>query len=331
PASLRTPVAVVPLPALPPNLIGPRMPWSPHAPGWGTPDNIYALGAFQLGFDDALVIEGRSPRCTYWGVQLWNRYMQSLDYRHHRVSINGAQAVLEPDGSFRVVVAHRDPGLPNRLDPAGHTEGVVFCRWLRAEEMPEPPTSRVVPLEALGDVRRAGGCARARIDPVARHAAQQGDEARQRRDDLQRIPMGLDDAGVRVHGEERIERPEMSRRLEHPARPRTAPLEILELAAVRGVYPAQIRRLQPVVVARHAVRRREKHAREVVRGERDALLRQLGAHRVHRLEARDEPVDAREVLLHLRDARVGAVRRPLGRWPRIHHLPGHRHPVGGIL
>jgi hypothetical protein len=77
-------------------------------------------------------------------VQVWNRYMQSLDHRHHHVSINGEQAVLEPDGSFRVVVAHRDPGVPNWVETAGHRAGLVFCRWLQADELPEPPTSTVV-------------------------------------------------------------------------------------------------------------------------------------------------------------------------------------------
>jgi Protein of unknown function (DUF1214) len=147
---IRETLAIVPLPSFPePNRIGPPMPWSPHVPGWGTPDNIYALGAFRLEPDEALVIEGRSPRCTYWGVQLWNRYMQSLDYRHHRVSLNREQATLAPDGSFRVVVAHRDPGVPNWLDTAGHREGLVFCRWLQAETPPEQPASRVVRLRDL--------------------------------------------------------------------------------------------------------------------------------------------------------------------------------------
>ncbi len=144
---VRETTAIVPLPALPPNVIGPPMPWSPHVPGWGTPDNIYALGAFSLAPDEALVITGRSPRCTYWGVQVWNHYMQSLDYRYHRVSINDAQAVLEPDGSFSVVVAHRDPGVPNWIGTAGHREGLVFCRWLQAEEAPEQPASTVARLE----------------------------------------------------------------------------------------------------------------------------------------------------------------------------------------
>ena len=139
-----------PIPPLPmANTLLPPMPWSPTVRGWGTPDNIYALGAFELAPDQALLIEGRSPRCTYWGVQLWNRYMQSLDYRYHRVSLNHAQAVLEADGAWRVVIAHRHPGVPNWLDTAGHREGLFFCRWLQAEGFPEQPTCTVVPLEQV--------------------------------------------------------------------------------------------------------------------------------------------------------------------------------------
>jgi hypothetical protein len=125
------------------------MSWSPYVRGWGTPDNVYAMGEFRLEPDQALVIEGHSPPCTYWGVQLWNRFMQSLDHRYHRVSVNDRQAVLEPDGGFRVVVAHRDPGVPNWLDPAGHGGGLVFCRWLQADALPEQPRSTVLPIAAL--------------------------------------------------------------------------------------------------------------------------------------------------------------------------------------
>lgn len=144
---VRETIQFAPLPSgLPPNLLGPPMPWNPGVPGWGTPDNVYSLGLFRLEPDEALVIEGRAPRCVYFGAQLWNRYMQSLDYRYHRVSLNASEIVFEPDGSFRLVVAHRDPGLPNWLDTAGHREGVVFCRWLQADELPAQPTTRVVPL-----------------------------------------------------------------------------------------------------------------------------------------------------------------------------------------
>jgi len=144
---VRETIQFTPLPSgLPPNLLGPAMPWNPQQPGWGTPDNVYSLGLFSLEADEALVIEGRSPRCIYWGAQLWNRFMQSLDYRYHRVSLNHSQVTLEPDGSFRLVVAHRDPGMPNWISTAGHHDGVVFCRWLQAETLPEQPASRVIRL-----------------------------------------------------------------------------------------------------------------------------------------------------------------------------------------
>ncbi len=142
---VRETIAFAPIPPLPAvNILMPPAPWNPNVPGWGTPDNIYALGHFRLEPDETLVITGRSPRCAYWGMQLWNRYMQSLDYRYYRVSINGTQAVLEPDGSFRVIIAHRDPGMPNWLDTAGHREGLFFCRWLQADELPPPPACEVV-------------------------------------------------------------------------------------------------------------------------------------------------------------------------------------------
>lgn len=145
---VRETLQVTPLPAgLPPNHLGPPMPWNPAMPGWGTPDNVYSLGLFRLDLDQVLLIEGRSPACTYWGAQVWNRYMQSLDYRYHRVSLNHTQIALEPDGSFRLAVGPRDPGLPNWIDTAGHREGLVFCRWLQAEVIPEQPASRVIAID----------------------------------------------------------------------------------------------------------------------------------------------------------------------------------------
>ena len=93
----------------------------------------------------------------------------------------------------------------------------------------------------------------------------------------------------------------------------------------------QIRALEPGLVARNAVARVEDHAREVVSGERYALLRQPRPHRVHGLEAGQHPVDPAEVLLDLRDARIALEARTLGRRPGVHHLPGHRHAIRGVL
>ena len=73
--------------------------------------------------DEALVIEGRSPPCAFWNVCLWNQFLHTYDYAYERVTLNGDQAVYEPDGSWRLVVARRDPGHPNWVSTAGHCPG----------------------------------------------------------------------------------------------------------------------------------------------------------------------------------------------------------------
>ena len=45
--------------------------------------------------------------------------MQTGDYLHRQVSLNRKQTKPEPDGSFRIVVAAEDPGVPNWLDTEG--------------------------------------------------------------------------------------------------------------------------------------------------------------------------------------------------------------------
>ncbi len=110
-----------------------------------TPDNVYVAGWYRLEPGEALEITGRPPAGRYWSVLLMTRWMESLDYRHHRVILNQRDAVLEPDGSFRILVADRDPGAPNWLDTAGHHQGYVMFRWLRSEV--EHPQCRVIRIE----------------------------------------------------------------------------------------------------------------------------------------------------------------------------------------
>lgn len=112
--------------------------------GWAAPDATYCMGRYDLQDDEALIIEGRSPGCAFWNLCLWNPYLQTYDYRYHRVTINGGQTQHEPDGSWRLVVAARDPGLPNWLSTAGHPRGVLWFRWFLADAVPERPQTRVV-------------------------------------------------------------------------------------------------------------------------------------------------------------------------------------------
>jgi len=113
-----------------------------------TPDNYYSGGWFKLGPDEALIMEGVPPKTHYWGIQLLNEWMESLDYRYKRVHYNLSNTKLESDGSFRFVVAHHDPGHPNWLDTDGHEVGYLLFRWMQAE-MPTPPRLEVVPFEEI--------------------------------------------------------------------------------------------------------------------------------------------------------------------------------------
>lgn len=116
----------------------------------GAVDIWYAMAPYLLGPDDALVMEGRLPACRFANVMLWNMHMQTLEYRHRRTSLNRAQMATSPDGRFRVVVAQRDPGVPNWLDAEGHGLGTVFWRFVLPEGAPPPIVSRVVRLDDLG-------------------------------------------------------------------------------------------------------------------------------------------------------------------------------------
>ena len=104
-----------------------------------------------MGPDQALVIEGNLPSCVYAGVVLWNRYMQSYDYRYRNAALNRAQMTLGDGDAYRVVVAHRAPGVPNWLDTGGESEGMIQYRWIWTKNDPVPVLSRV----PAADVRAA--------------------------------------------------------------------------------------------------------------------------------------------------------------------------------
>ena len=123
-------------------------PMEKHLQMGGDPNIRMWLGFWELAPDEALLIDVVPPECDYWNLQLGNIWAESLDFHFHRTHVNSGQAVLEDDGSVRIVVAHSDPGLPNWLDTAGHHHGTMGVRWVRAQDHPKPAT-QVVKLATL--------------------------------------------------------------------------------------------------------------------------------------------------------------------------------------
>lgn len=108
------------------------------ATGGGMSTNLYAGGVFELAQDEALIIENRiKAQPHYIGFQLGNLWGESLEYAHRSGSLNGSQVVIDDDGVIRLVVAHRDPGVPNWLDTSGHREGFLTPRWAYSQRPDE--------------------------------------------------------------------------------------------------------------------------------------------------------------------------------------------------
>jgi hypothetical protein len=117
--------------------------------GYAAMDNVYSMAPFVIKPDQALIIRGRWPKCRFASLVLWNRFLQTFDYRYRTISRNRKQTTLEEDGSFKMILAHQDPGLPNWLDTEGRLFGLMFWRFQLPEEEIEPLTTEVVPFASL--------------------------------------------------------------------------------------------------------------------------------------------------------------------------------------
>jgi hypothetical protein len=113
----------------------------------GQATNVYAGGVYELGPDEALLIEVAVPVApAYSGFHLANLWGESLDFANHQSSLNGFQVEVDRDGVRRYVVAHRDPGVPNWVDTTGLPEGFLSFRWSYSALPDRLPTTKVTKL-----------------------------------------------------------------------------------------------------------------------------------------------------------------------------------------
>jgi len=110
----------------------------------GSPTSNYAMAAFDLAEDEALIVELRpTPDGVYWSLQTGDVWSRSLNFTHRQTSVNMHHAAIDADGGFRAVVAHQDPGVANWLDTTGRRQGTVVFRNYRATAQPVPATRKV--------------------------------------------------------------------------------------------------------------------------------------------------------------------------------------------
>ena len=120
-----------------------------HAQAAANPEATYNVLAYEIGADQALILELDPPNPKYWGIQLTDCWDQTIDYTYHNSSLNKSQARVDADGKIRAVVCHRDPGIHNWLTPVDSYKGTVIVRWYFAQGI-STPSARLVPYAELG-------------------------------------------------------------------------------------------------------------------------------------------------------------------------------------
>ncbi|MFM5931365.1 MAG: hypothetical protein ACKOPQ_10685 [Novosphingobium sp.] len=117
----------------------------------GLAGQFYYEGAYDLADDEALIVESELPKtCRYRSLILTNDLYETTDWYNNHSSLNKAQAAPDKDGKLRIVIANRDPGVPNWLDTAGYAKGLVQGRWMDCSSHPVPVVKKV----KLSDLRQ---------------------------------------------------------------------------------------------------------------------------------------------------------------------------------
>ena len=111
-------------------------------------ENRPVIGRWELGADEALILEVEPPEGLYWSYSLGNPWWETIHYGRHQSSLNAHQAAVDSDGLVRVVLCERDPGIANWLDTAGHSNGAMILRCVRTTSAPTP-TARLVSFDDI--------------------------------------------------------------------------------------------------------------------------------------------------------------------------------------
>lgn len=113
----------------------------------------YIGGTFKLAPDEVIVVEGKDVPCRYWNLQILTRYLESGDFRHHKVGLQNRDVVKDEDGAFRIYAGNGDPGTKNWITTQGYANGQILIRTLLADPLMEA-TFKVIKAADIPDADR---------------------------------------------------------------------------------------------------------------------------------------------------------------------------------
>jgi hypothetical protein len=91
-------------------------------------NQVYVMGRFDLGPDEAFVVDVGDGGAEYFTVPLSNIWGTTLELVDRTGSLNKAQSVPNEDGSYTYVISPTDPGTANWIDSDGLREGILTLR-----------------------------------------------------------------------------------------------------------------------------------------------------------------------------------------------------------
>lgn len=145
--------------------------WPPKAEGRGVRSILYSHTGVSLTDAEALVVTLHQTDAPMWDIQLYNRpWYEALDFANRVTCLNHRLAHVGADGTVRIVVANRDPGVANWLDTEGRRDVLGTIRWWRPPDTPRLE-QEVVPFESIDALGLPRVDPDARRDEIARRSA----------------------------------------------------------------------------------------------------------------------------------------------------------------
>lgn len=142
----------------------------------GLVTQVVGRGWFNLGADDAVIIDFEPGGSAYSAVQVAGWLFQSIEAHRLTSSLTRSQCVPNGDGRIRMVLARQDPGVANWLDCGGLSRVMAMLRWQGLQPatspgMAEPGFSaRLVGLADLREALPADTCWFTPADRAAQQA-----------------------------------------------------------------------------------------------------------------------------------------------------------------
>ncbi|TFH24888.1 MAG: DUF1214 domain-containing protein [Myxococcales bacterium] len=146
----------------------PNVASSPRPVPGGADNILYGSCCWELGEDQALLLECEQPDAQYWGFTIHTLgWLESGDFAERQTSLSDRQAFVDNDGRVRIVLSHRDPGTANWIDTEQRQRGMLVYRWVWASSNPVPTASLI----GVDDVRAALPRDHPTVDTDARRRA----------------------------------------------------------------------------------------------------------------------------------------------------------------